>query len=470
MASQTISTSTGRLPMSLSSVVNDLEAEGVKQIATACLVTSRGVTRTQRGALLKSIFGLEEADSTAFGQIAGDESEDGLVVAHPTSKATAADVASTVVACGGTVVYVPSPIDLSRGEGLFDTLAPSIERLIATGKKSPLLVVVSSQAVDTQVRLEEAASSLLQNLVQPTKGKKAMSLTDVFSSIEYVSMEANIAEKLASMGTVEPQEAAATIADTIDFFAPTVALSLSNKDLAAARKLGPAARSALEYAIETVVGNTGSGKLVSAFGDLCDATVKRAMQDLGHGMTSSTAQKIKAQLQDELYAEMGDTFDQQIKLLQTASFEDFKKDLSQLRVSPMLSKEMEEVVEKAIAKFGKAAEKLKAKGATWSALPAKTSFAKQLKEFCAERLLAAKASGQYRSIPRKGVTVGFHWLLPKPFGNDFRQEPWMVHATDNMVYVPPDKLTNVSPQEIKDSDWRTKIVPNPISREMTFVQ
>jgi hypothetical protein len=56
------------------------------------------------------------------------------------------------------------------------------------------------------------------------------------------------------------------------------------------------------------------------------------------------------------------------------------------------------------------------------------------------------------------------------FGNDFRQEPWMVHATDNLVYVPADKITEVSPDEVAAGDWRNKIVPSPSGNEMLEIQ
>jgi hypothetical protein len=86
------------------------------------------------------------------------------------------------------------------------------------------------------------------------------------------------------------------------------------------------------------------------------------------------------------------------------------------------------------------------------------------------RLLSARAGGQFKPLPRKGVTVGFHWLLPKPFGNDFRQEPWMVHATDNMVYVPKDKITDISAEEVLAGDWRDKVVPSPVGNDMLYMQ
>lgn len=456
--------------MSLSSVISDLEAEGASEVTRACVVTSRSSTKAERATLLESIFGLEESDLTAFGT-KSDTSKNGLAVANPGPHASALDVASTVVACGGTVVFYPSPIDLSRGEGLFDTLAPAIERLLAAGTQSTL-IVVSTDATAAQQQVQETAAAVLPNLVQPRGSRPAQSLTDIFSSVEYVSSPADVATKLGEAAGCEPSEAAAAIAATVDFFAPGAVPSLSGKDLAAARKLGPAARTALESAIAGVQSTVASTPLISNFGDLCDAAVKSAMNDLeSSSVSSSVAQQIKSQLQDELYSEMSDLFEDQLTSLHDATFESFRKSLSQLRVSPNLAQDMANVVQQSTAEFEKAAKNLIAKGAkTWSSVPAKIAFASQLKEFCAERLLVAKASGQYKPIPRKGVTVGLHWLLPKPFGNDFRQEPWMVHATDNMVYVPQDKLTNVAPGDVKSGGWRSKIVPSPSSREMVYVQ
>jgi hypothetical protein len=46
----------------------------------------------------------------------------------------------------------------------------------------------------------------------------------------------------------------------------------------------------------------------------------------------------------------------------------------------------------------------------------------------------------------------------------------MVHAMDNLVYVPKDKVTDVSPEEVSTGDWRRKIVPSPASRDKVFMQ
>jgi len=258
----------------------------------------------------------------------------------------------------------------------------------------------------------------------------------------------------------------------VDIIVPSAIPSLSNRDLADARTLGPAARAALESAAETVQTALNSSPLIRNFGELCDVTVDRAIQDIDFSVLSSTmAKQIESQLQDEIYAELGEICDDQLRLLRMASFDAFKKSLSGLRISASLAEDMDQVVRKSISEFKKDARNLIAKGAkTWSTASENTAFALQLNEFRSDRLLVAKASGQYKPPPRKGVTIGLHWLLPKPFGNDFRQEPWMVHATDNMVYVPSDKITEVTSDEAKSGDWRNKIIPSPSSREMIYFQ
>jgi hypothetical protein len=208
------------------------------------------------------------------------------------------------------------------------------------------------------------------------------------------------------------------------------------------------------------------------FGALCDATVQQALAELPKLTTTGSvvANRIQQQLQEELYAELGDTFDQQLTALLDAYFESFKAALSNLRISPTLEADSEAVAATKLTDFTKAARDMIAKGSRWSMASHRNQFQRRMQEYVSARMTAAKASGKYKPVPRKGVTVGMHWLLPKPFGNDFRQEPWMVHATDNLVYVPKDKITNVNPEDVVAGDWRSKIVPSPNSREMIYMQ
>src|SRR6056300_1228592 len=80
-ASHVVSGTTARLPMSLSTVINDLEAEGVSYVTTAAFLSSKSVRATSCAKLLRSLFGVsaeDEEDVTygstmAFGKKLGNE-------------------------------------------------------------------------------------------------------------------------------------------------------------------------------------------------------------------------------------------------------------------------------------------------------------------------------------------------------------------------------------------------------------
>ena len=236
-----ISECNSRLPMSLSTVISDLEAEGVTQLGTACFLTSRGVTAATK----EKFFGIEDGTSTAFGTDQG--------VCMALTPPSTAEVASTAVACGGNIVYYADDDDLSRGEGLFDSLGPAMERILNEEMTaSSSLIVVSKNPSSTKAQLEEASASVLSSLVSP---KKVTTLKDVFSMVEYVTSPEEAMKLVAA--NEDPAQAQAIIANTVasDFWQATpIALStpMSAKDLAAARQLGPAARKAAESALATV--------------------------------------------------------------------------------------------------------------------------------------------------------------------------------------------------------------------------
>ena len=140
-----------------------------------------------------------------------DESDGGAGVAiacpeciSTKTGASASEVSSTVVACGGTVVYVADMIDLGRGEGLFDYLGPAIERLLAframaekseseTLKNRPSTLIVVFNGVEgreltaAKKTWEGHASQMLSSIIQPSGSTKAIKLEDVFDRIEYLS-------------------------------------------------------------------------------------------------------------------------------------------------------------------------------------------------------------------------------------------------------------------------------------------
>lgn len=585
-ASHIVSGSNSRLPMSLSSVINDLEAEGASRITTVAFLTSRGITRQKRRDLFHSLFAIgegkdqkqgekqvedifhniDQTKTTAFGKKMGGEEDDtsdgeeeeeevegvtkassvGIAVANPLDNASITEVASTVLACGGNIVFVASLEDLSRGEGLFDKLAPAMEKILnessvttvvsssssstasssssstttttMTNSINPLaaiagavlpespkppaprtLIVVVEGALTEQdlfqakSKFEKAATNALSSIVQNVK-PRAYTLEQVFDNIEYVSSNGGpideLIQDLSPILSCDPATAASNVAKAVFQDSNTSLTSggtLHNSplDLAAARKLLPLGRKAVEDCLSTVRARTmnsedGTMMLVADFGSLCDASVKNAMDelDIQAGKTllekSHVGKRIRSELVEEMYSDLESQYEEQLKLLNLACFESFKRDLSQLRLSPNLDKDMEKVAQNAVQLFVSKAKGLrstKSKAIFWPKGDAQASKLKrELKEYVTLRLQIARADGKYRPVPRKGVTVGMHWLLPKPFGNDYRLEPWDVHAKDDLIYVPKDKITDVRKDDVVTGDWRNSIVPAPTASEMIYLK
>ncbi|KAL3762077.1 hypothetical protein ACHAW5_002590 [Stephanodiscus triporus] len=608
-SSHVVSATDARLPMSLSTVIQDLEAEGASYVTTAAFLTSKSVRRSEGARLLRSLFGVtgdgdhdgevNYGTTTAFGKkfddvvvvgregrgretVDDDDDDDddggggggtGVAIACPPCSsrfgATASVISSTVVACGGTVVYVADAVDLGRGEGLFDYLGPALERLLAfrastaeaaassssssssssSGGASllpserrhrrPSTLVVVFRGIDgdkedamavARGQWEAAASQMLASIIQPTtttttmtSGKRAaVELSDVFDRIEYLDASERHVEALlcpaggavsspGSPGAREPAEVASSVSDVVsaglvEDLGPVVEMSakvpvkqkcprLTNPvDLAAARLLGPLARSALADCMDTIKSATGGGgeaaatatttttTLVPEFGALADAAIRRALDSVDAAIVaqprfkkSSVARRVRADLRENLYAEVGDVYEMQVTALRDRTFASFRARLNGLRIGPGLPNQMGEVAEACLAEFATAVRRLRVPRATsygsWTTNADQISSLRvQFAEHNAERLRAARASGQFRPIPRKGVTVGFHWLLPKPFGNDYRQEPHLTHTADDLVYAPVDGITDVSGSDIRSGDWRRGVVPAPTGTEMMYLK
>jgi len=563
--------------MSLSTVIQDLEAEGASYVTTAAFLTSKSVRRSEASRLLRSLFGVTgDGDhdgeviygtTTAFGkkfdgddiknnreekgadgEEEGEEEEEGgsgVAIACPPCSprhgATASEVSSTVVACGGTVVYVADAVDLGRGEGLFDYLGPALERLLAfrasaaseRRRPSTLLVVfrgieggaaLPGASAAARRQFESAASQMLASIIQPPPpSRRAVDLSDVFDRIEYLdASERGVETRLCPAGgTVSapgspsargPSEVASSVSDVVnaglvDDLGPVVEMSsrvpvkmkcprLTNPvDLAAARLLGPMARAALAECLGTIRSATGGGggvggagggggatELVPEFGALADAAIRRALGALDSASSaqprfrkSSVARRIRADLRENLYAEVGDLYESQVSALRDATFASFRARLNKLRIGPSLPDQMAEAAESSLSDFASAVKRLRVPRATsygsWTTNADQISSLRRVfAEHNAERLRAARASGQFRPLPRKGVTVGFHWLLPKPFGNDYRQEPHLTHTSDDLVYAPADGITDVGVNEIRTGDWRRGVVPAPAGGEMMYLK
>ncbi|CAB9523356.1 expressed unknown protein [Seminavis robusta] len=473
--------SRNRLPMSLSGVISELQ-DSVTELSTACIIPSRTLTATEKQSILQTILGgAPDANSKAMA------TDQGLAVCQPSSLD---EIVNSAVACQGSVIFVPSNTDLTQGEGLMEMLGPAMERILSTSTSKGSLVVVCNEQMGakvTQAKLEAAAAPILQSL---TDKKTIKSLQDVFSSVTYVTAnqvqdtllantKTSPADVMALVKTVMEQAASAT---------PTSSMwdqkmAKQPVELAAARKLLTVYKQVLDNANRVINDATASNTaLVTDFGALVDATLKQAQDTFTNENKKLLGTAVGKQLSSSLSTEltsgwMHGAFEAQLGLLQDASFATFRQALGKLRLGPTLSSDMTAIVQDTVQQFAKTVQGLLPSSGSSSgktrAADSRAALSRRLTEFCHDRLQAAEASGQFKPVPRKGVTVGMHWLLPKPFGNDFRQEPWMTHATDNMVYVPrrPTKVTEV-PEEsiIQTGDWRDQVVPSPAGRDMVFMQ
>lgn len=532
------STSSSRVvPTGLSTVLKKLQAsDGTSRVVTAAFLSSKSVLQSERIGLIRSLFaiGVDAADDTSL-ESATAFSKDGIAVACPPVDASAVDAAATVLACSGNVVYVADGTDLLRGECLWDHLAPSIERLLATqmsdsaaaaaaavkdedstdkSAKSALVVVMKDATTkealdDLKSKFEAQASAMLASLALPISSKsKPSALSDVFDIIAFtsphmlnndgISIDSLLTDCSLDITNAKSAVSAVAKADWLSSSASSSyspSSSSSSRDLAAAWMVSPAARNAIDKALTkvrdlTTDTDSGSIKLIPNFGQLCDAAVQDALTSLSSSSSSSQdnnnsaasslvkstslGKQLLSHLQERLYAEFSILYNEQLTILRTTSLDAFKKSLSSLRLTANLPNDMERVASKSVSSFATAAHKLAhcSKNSSWRSPTSEISdYRRILSEYITQRLQAAKASGKIRPIPRKGITVGLHWLLPKPFGNDYRQEPWKVHARDNLMYVPSDKtnvLTDVEKKDVLTGDWRKGLVPSPKGKEMVY--
>ena len=144
-------------------------------------------------------------------------------------------------------------------------------------------------------------------------------------------------------------------------------------------------------------------------------------------------------------------------------------------MNPNLLREMKECETAAIDSFSAALKTITPaakeliidKSATCGAM---VKFKRILSDYSQGRVMKARASGAFTPVPRKPVTVGLHWLLPKPFGDsggDFRQAA--AQDPNNIIYTPANKRSEVDRRDVmEERDWRGKISPEAASSGLTY--
>jgi len=558
--SSIISSSKNRLPMSLSPIISDLEAEGVSSLSTATFLSSKSVSNSDRKRIFQSLFhsssssldddGEEDGDvdlhkATSFGKkFDADEDHEaiGIVVANPDVCSSASDspyeVSSTVLATHGTIIYIVSDVDLIErdGEGLFHSLAPALECLARSNKEesedattetgsvtttSELIVIFLNEDLQSSKEKFQFYVKELLKTIPPSPSSLSsnnLSLEDIFDTIEYLTsntLESNndvlMRTLVESKGQLIPSEDALShVYKSIameEYASPGVKKSLSTSNIAALRVLYPLKQQILHMAFTNVQTQTGGNiligsdeeddddedspsiQLVPTFGDLLSSALTTSLEQYKQTLSESypkiisnspMIQTIQNQIIQEYYNEIEPLYEIQMALLQTSYFELFRKELSKLKLGPLLPSDMEGVVKQCYDEYSTACKRMvpnstsKVTKPNWKSIASYQSYySKKLQEYSSERLQAARISGSYRPLPKKGVQVGMHWLLPKPFGNDYRVSSSDIYR-GTMVYDGGNKKISeigeegVNSAEEGGGDWRNSIVPVPSSTEMMY--
>lgn len=467
--SSVVSSSEGRLPMSLCLVTTDLEAEGVSFLATATMLQSQSVTLSERKNVLE-IFDEEGlASMTTFGKI--NDEEVGVVIANPFSSCVN-EVASTVLATHGSIILLVSKIDLEEreGEGLFNSLAPSIECFFKNEESNlEELIVVFLDTNDlehSKELFEKYAKEMLS----------AYKIEDVFASTSYMTTEMvkeSLIDKLTEGKLVTPEEASSKVYSSVESLSNNRApAKMSSMDLASFSKAFAVQKQIIQKTLSKIQTQIADETLVKDFGALCDATILSSLKEfdaLVGGIKSQKIKNLRFNIVEEVFYELEEVWESQLDELQLAHFELFRQQLSKLTLGPTLPQDMDSTSKTSIQQFK---SDLKQISSSLCVLNPDTSalvsqYSNKLTTYCTERLQAARASGSYKPLPRKGVTVGLHWLLPKPFGNDYRLAASDIYRGE-MVYTPKSKMSEISPDEVNSADWTNTIVPLPAGADMMY--
>ena len=431
------------------------------------------------------------------------------------------------------IIYYPDPIDIQRGEGLMDVLGPVLESIVqpthSSSSKMMVQVVIPTgmEASFVQTQIEQAIQTVFPYFIignddNNKKKNAAGNIRElVFSKLIYTSSPQSILDGLLRSNSDESdldgllrQMSGRTMSSSSSSIPPST--FVIPQQLAASNQLRPVAQEQYHTILSALQRTCFSAaaadtepplsksdlKFVPNFGELCDAIVTKEMAfwyDTTTTTDSSTATNMDMSLRksvmgrhicEKVYEDVfmyifTNIYSEQIQKLQKICYDTLKKDLSKLVISPNLATDMNRIGQASIATFITDTVRLLPKTSfamssssqyytsylTSYAVSAQRMYVRKVLEYIQNRILLAKASGKFRPVPRKGITIGMHYLLPKPFGNDYRQEPSMIHATDHMVYVPPvSKLSDVAAEQVVNGDWKNSMVPHPPGNDMLYMQ
>jgi hypothetical protein len=513
---------------------DDANTGGDATIVVSCFITSRSVTTKQRKKIIREIVQLndpENSDDDVGVAYKAMATSNGMVVLQPSTVLEAVQLVSSSSNNSNnhmmhSILYYPDPIDVQRGEGLMDTLGPVLESILQQQPSSSIYVMIPEgmESSFVQTQIEQSLQSLIPYFI--LDNSTASTVSDVLrSKIIYMS-PSSVLEALRNNKSDNPITSEVLLRQMSSSSTTSTSHGIPHHNpfktpqyLAASNRLRPVAQqqytnivAALQRTCfttsststladtETSTSTDAQSKLdrlkfVPNLGELCDAIVMKEMAFWHDAAPDSSAvdrslrqSMVGRQICEKVYDDVfmylfTNIYTEQMNKLQKICYDTLKKDLSKLVISPNLPTDMNRIGQASISTFITDTVRLIPKTSfvssyhtsylTSYAVSAQRMYARKVLEYIQNRILLAKASGKFRPVPRKGITIGMHYLLPKPFGNDYRQEPSMIHATDHMVYIPKtSKLSDVNMEQVASgsSDWKDSLVPHPPGNDMLYMQ
>eukprot|EP00587_Corethron_hystrix_P006110 CAMPEP_0113320078 /NCGR_PEP_ID=MMETSP0010_2-20120614/14019_1 /TAXON_ID=216773 ORGANISM="Corethron hystrix, Strain 308" /NCGR_SAMPLE_ID=MMETSP0010_2 /ASSEMBLY_ACC=CAM_ASM_000155 /LENGTH=523 /DNA_ID=CAMNT_0000177765 /DNA_START=61 /DNA_END=1633 /DNA_ORIENTATION=+ /assembly_acc=CAM_ASM_000155 len=464
---------TRSLPQALPALLHALEADhGEKHsVIPVTALFSRSVSSASAASAVSSVFPSSSADAEAALGSCYTSGSDAMVVSVPDSASTAAAVGSS----GALALFVHS-VDSARGEGLFGSLGPILERSLRSGVRRKIAVILLPGASEEAV--EAAARRLVASMSAATPEGEKISHWNEAADVSYHVLDAGsspAALKAAlADASVDAQSAERSALAGLSSAASEVASvrTASSSDVATIATLAFPSR---DDAVRAVADSTKNRSNVAVpplllldFGARVDAVLAAAMEKFDallsdlpasvRGSSSLVAARRKELTEDILGRIHGTIFDGQVRELALACEESFRKEMAKLRITPNLPSDMDRCVTDAEAEYRKKAPGLIPRAARWDAAGGILELGPQCRDYVKRKLAAATLQGSYRPAPRKLVSLGFHYLMPEgPFADDYRRpNDRMVTEEGEFVYTPIAKRSEVGVPELKS--WGRKIM------------
>merc|ERR1712060_842815 len=180
----------------------------------------------------------------------------------------------------------------------------------------------------------------------------------------------------------------------------------------------PASKKAIQTAIQTIQSHTvnddDSVILIRDFGALCDANIQSCLQEFEDSCNLKSSKEQRCAIIEEIFMDLEEVYELQVQELQLAHFEKFRQQLSKLRLGPTLPQDMDTASQTSLLEYKQDLKKMVSiQFSSYQNYKQSSAllkyYHKKIQDYTTERLQAARASGSYKPLKRKGIQLGLHW-------------------------------------------------------------